>query len=205
MLTSLWSGWMRRVGSLLLAVVALVSLAPATSAHIVTEAPWHPLAYAYRTATFLINLRPTDWALVERTFTIAGRAGGTRRCREAISGGTRRGDRRGPLAGDRAGDRGTGSRRPARRGDPGRLAGDPPPPRRGRLASRRAGRRHPLRSRRHARSIAALPTSSRRPIPRAFATWASPGSTSPRASAMPAWSRPARGRPTRSRLPRRAA
>ena len=61
---------MRRVGSLLLAVVALVSLAPAASAHIVTEAPWHPLAYAYRTAIFLINLRPTDWALVERTFTL---------------------------------------------------------------------------------------------------------------------------------------
>jgi len=58
---------MRRVGRLLL-VMALVSLAPAGSAHIVTEAPWHPISYAYRSAVFLINLRPTDWALVERTF-----------------------------------------------------------------------------------------------------------------------------------------
>jgi hypothetical protein len=59
---------MRWVGRLLV-VVALVLLAPAGSAHIVTEAPWHPLAYAYRSAVFLINLRPIDWALVERTFT----------------------------------------------------------------------------------------------------------------------------------------
>jgi cytochrome c peroxidase len=59
---------MRRVGRLLV-VLALVSLAPAGSAHIVTEAPWHPIAYAYRSAVFLISLRPTDWALVERMFT----------------------------------------------------------------------------------------------------------------------------------------
>lgn len=52
----------------LLMVVALVSIAPAASAHVVTEAPWHPLAYAYRSAVFLTNLRPTDWALVESTF-----------------------------------------------------------------------------------------------------------------------------------------
>ena len=57
---------MRRLG--LLVVVALVLVAPAGSAHIVTEAPWHPLAYAYRSAVFLINLRPTDWPLIERTF-----------------------------------------------------------------------------------------------------------------------------------------
>jgi mono/diheme cytochrome c family protein len=60
---------MRAVGRLLV-VLALVSLAPAASAHIVTEAPWHPLAYAYRSAVFLINLRPTDWTLIERIFTI---------------------------------------------------------------------------------------------------------------------------------------
>ncbi len=53
----------------LLVVWVLVSLTPAASAHIVTEAPWHPLAYAYRSAVFLINLRPTDWTLVERAFT----------------------------------------------------------------------------------------------------------------------------------------
>jgi len=59
-----------RVAGRLLVVLALVSLAPAGSAHIVTETPWHPLAHAYRTAVFLINLRPTDWALVEDAFTV---------------------------------------------------------------------------------------------------------------------------------------
>jgi mono/diheme cytochrome c family protein len=67
---------MRRASSLLVVVVlVLVSLAPAGFAHIVTEAPWHPLAYAYRSAAFLINLRPVDWTLVEGTFSMpAGRA-----------------------------------------------------------------------------------------------------------------------------------
>jgi Di-haem cytochrome c peroxidase len=70
---------MRRAGCLLV-VLALVLLAPAGSAHIVKEAPWHPLAYAYRTAVFLIGLRPIDWALVERTFATPagpGAPGGT--------------------------------------------------------------------------------------------------------------------------------
>jgi mono/diheme cytochrome c family protein len=53
----------------LLVGVAVVSLPLAGLAHIVVEAPWHPLTHAYRSAVFLINLRPTDWALVERTFT----------------------------------------------------------------------------------------------------------------------------------------
>jgi mono/diheme cytochrome c family protein len=50
---------------------ALVGLcvAWAASAHIVTEAPWHPIAYAYRSAVFLINLQPTDWELIERKLT----------------------------------------------------------------------------------------------------------------------------------------
>ena len=62
---------MRRASSLLVVLVlVLVSLAPAGFAHIVTEAPWHPLGYAYRSAVFLINLRPVDWALVERIFTV---------------------------------------------------------------------------------------------------------------------------------------
>jgi mono/diheme cytochrome c family protein len=62
---------MRRASSLVVVLVlVLVSLAPAGFAHIVTEAPWHPLAYAYRSAVFLINLRPVDWALVERVFTM---------------------------------------------------------------------------------------------------------------------------------------
>jgi cytochrome c peroxidase len=50
-------------------VLALVSVAPAGRAHIVSATPWHPLAHAYRSAVFLINLRPTDWDLVERAFT----------------------------------------------------------------------------------------------------------------------------------------
>jgi cytochrome c peroxidase len=53
----------------LLVGVAVVSLPLAGLAHIVVEAPWHPLAHAYRSAVFLINLRPTDWGLVERAFT----------------------------------------------------------------------------------------------------------------------------------------
>ncbi len=56
---------MRWAGRLLV-MLALVSLAPAGSAQ--TETPWHPLAYAYRSVVFLLNLRPTDWGLVERTF-----------------------------------------------------------------------------------------------------------------------------------------
>jgi cytochrome c peroxidase len=46
-------------------------LAAAASAHIVTEAPWHPIAYAYRSGVFLINLQPTDWDLIERKYTTA--------------------------------------------------------------------------------------------------------------------------------------
>lgn len=42
---------------------------PRASAHIVAEEPWHPLAHAYRSAVFLINLEPTDWSLIERKFT----------------------------------------------------------------------------------------------------------------------------------------
>jgi len=59
----------------LLVAVTVVSLPLAGLAHIVVEAPWHPLAHAYRSAVFLINLRPTDWGLVERAFT-AGDAPG---------------------------------------------------------------------------------------------------------------------------------
>src|ERR671918_2290014 len=53
----------------LLVAVAVVSLPLAGLAHIVVEAPWHPVAHAYRSAVFLIDLRPTDWGLVERAFT----------------------------------------------------------------------------------------------------------------------------------------
>jgi cytochrome c peroxidase len=46
-------------------------LAGVASAHIATEAPWHPIAYAYRSGVFLINLQPTDWDLIERKYTTA--------------------------------------------------------------------------------------------------------------------------------------
>jgi cytochrome c peroxidase len=52
------------------AVVGLC-LASAAWGHIVREEPWHPIPYAYRTAVFLLNLQPTDWALIERGFTAA--------------------------------------------------------------------------------------------------------------------------------------
>src|SRR5688500_2554860 len=50
------------------AAVAL-GLASAAWAHIVQEEPWHPVAYAYRSGVFLLNLQPTDWDLIARKFT----------------------------------------------------------------------------------------------------------------------------------------
>jgi mono/diheme cytochrome c family protein len=66
-----------------LGVLAGLGFASAAWAHIVTEAPWHPIAYAYRSAVFLINLQPTDWELIERKFTaddrrLAGRSAAER-------------------------------------------------------------------------------------------------------------------------------
>jgi cytochrome c peroxidase len=58
--------WALALGPVLLLMLAGAS---AALAHIVVEAPWHSLAYAYRSAIFLINLDPIDWALVERKFT----------------------------------------------------------------------------------------------------------------------------------------
>ncbi len=57
---------MRLVSRVVLLVVGLL-LVPAASAHILTEAPWDPLARAYRTTVFLLNLQPTDWPLIEHT------------------------------------------------------------------------------------------------------------------------------------------
>ncbi|HEX5079991.1 MAG TPA: cytochrome c peroxidase [Geminicoccaceae bacterium] len=54
--------------SRLLVVLLLLSLMRGGAAQ-TPEVPWHPLAHAYRSAVFLINLQPTDWSLVERTFT----------------------------------------------------------------------------------------------------------------------------------------
>jgi len=47
----------------------LVSLLPLTSqAHIVAEAPWHPVPAAYRRALFYANLKPVDWALIAQEY-----------------------------------------------------------------------------------------------------------------------------------------
>ncbi len=53
--------WMRA-----LLVVGLMAAPTSALAHIVTEAPWHPLAFAYRSTVFLLNLQPTDWPLIAR-------------------------------------------------------------------------------------------------------------------------------------------
>ncbi|MGI9449513.1 MAG: cytochrome c peroxidase [Geminicoccaceae bacterium] len=42
--------------------------APAV-AHVQQETPWHAIAHAYLNSVFLINLKPIDWALIERTLT----------------------------------------------------------------------------------------------------------------------------------------
>jgi len=49
-----------------LALGAILLLAGPSSAHIVNEAPWHAIPYAYRSVTFLLDLEPVDWALVEQ-------------------------------------------------------------------------------------------------------------------------------------------
>jgi len=38
-------------------------------AHIQQETPWHAIAHAYLNSVFLINLKPVDWALIERSLT----------------------------------------------------------------------------------------------------------------------------------------
>lgn len=50
----------------LLAALAILITAQAANGHIVQEAPWHPIAYAYRSAIFLLNLEPVKWRLIEQ-------------------------------------------------------------------------------------------------------------------------------------------
>lgn len=45
------------------------SASPPAFAHIQQETPWHAIAHAYLNSVFLINLKPIDWPLIERTLT----------------------------------------------------------------------------------------------------------------------------------------
>ena len=67
--------WMRRPGIKVrmfvrLAVPAAMAVlfAAAASAHIVTEAPWHPVAASYRTMIFLGDLKPVPWDKIRAAF-----------------------------------------------------------------------------------------------------------------------------------------
>ena len=68
------------------------------------EEPWHPIAYAYRSAIFLLNLQPIDWELMgaQAHRGRRGRPPPRRRPHPGVgSGGPH-----GALVGDRAGARG---------------------------------------------------------------------------------------------------
>ncbi|MCK5710510.1 MAG: hypothetical protein KAI07_08220, partial [Deltaproteobacteria bacterium] len=47
-----------------LVVLLLMSFTPRSSAHIVAEEPWHPVAQAYLRAIFYANLKPVNWELI---------------------------------------------------------------------------------------------------------------------------------------------
>jgi cytochrome c peroxidase len=49
-------------------LAALALLAGPASAHVVTEAPWHPIAASYRTMMFLADLKPVPWGQVQAAF-----------------------------------------------------------------------------------------------------------------------------------------
>ena len=59
------------LGRALAGAVMALGLASTAWAHIIKEEPWHPIAYAYRSGVFLLNLQPTDWDLIARKFTAA--------------------------------------------------------------------------------------------------------------------------------------
>ena len=69
------AGWARRIGArmgkltrsaILGGFMAL--LAGPALAHIVTEAPWHPIAASYRTIMFLGDLKPVPWDKIQAAF-----------------------------------------------------------------------------------------------------------------------------------------
>jgi hypothetical protein len=47
----------------------LLALSGPAAGHILREAPWHPIAGAYRSTLFLLGLTPVDWSLIERKWT----------------------------------------------------------------------------------------------------------------------------------------
>ncbi len=64
-----WSVFKRQfIAAVTMIACSWAVLQPA-SAHLQQEAPWHAIAHAYLNSVFLINLKPIDWALIERTLT----------------------------------------------------------------------------------------------------------------------------------------
>lgn len=61
---------MRRMAVRLIAVLALVLglHAPTGRTSVVVETPWHPIAAAYRTALFMADLPPPDWAAIKAAY-----------------------------------------------------------------------------------------------------------------------------------------
>jgi len=57
------------LGRVLAGAVVGLGLASAAWAHVIKEEPWHAIAYAYRSALFLLDLQPTDWDLIARKLT----------------------------------------------------------------------------------------------------------------------------------------
>jgi hypothetical protein len=64
-----WRRLPRRLVAVLAALVSVWSMPQPASAHLQAEAPSHARAHAYLNSVFLINLKPIDWVLVERTLT----------------------------------------------------------------------------------------------------------------------------------------
>ena len=69
------AGWTRRasteIGTLAKPAILgglMALLAGPTLAHIVTDAPWHPIAASYRTMMFLGDLKPVPWGKIQAAF-----------------------------------------------------------------------------------------------------------------------------------------
>ncbi len=50
-----------------LVVLLLIPFSP-SSAHIVAQEPWHPVAQAYLRAIFYANLKPINWDLIAEEY-----------------------------------------------------------------------------------------------------------------------------------------
>ncbi len=86
-------GWITRNRPRILAFLVVLTLGPAgwfaagpSSAHIVVEAPWHPVAAAYRTMMFMGDLKPVPWGKISAAFTKPNPAAyGTRSAQEKLA------------------------------------------------------------------------------------------------------------------------